>query len=349
MATIKDVAKHAGVSVGTVSMVINGNQSVKMETRFKVLKSIEALSYVPNQYARSLVTKRKRVLGVIHENVSPNTDVHRGGQSFDEIPNTYLADMMDTIAKETSFLGYSLLFDVAMWSSKTDPTQWTLPQIIHPSQIDGCILAGGFMTERHEQMLAQMDMPVVTIGSRYDSFDWVDSNYEKGLYDITRYVLSCGHRNIAFINGLDTTQTSARKLAGFIQATRELGLTISEDRMEKAAFSAISGYNAMQRLWNRGIRPTAVITAMDVVAIGAIHFLHEKGICVPQDVSITGFEDGLLAQHFYPPITTVDIDKNALATQASQIIVHRIDNRNAKPVRLIIQPTLRIRSTVQAL
>ena len=128
MPTIKDVANRAGVSVGTVSMVINGSKSVKMETRYRVMEVIREMGYVPNQYARSLVTRKKHVIGVIRQNHLSSPDSLHSGYRFNEIPDTYLADMLDSIVHELSALGYSLLLDVAAWSSADEavPLEYSL-------------------------------------------------------------------------------------------------------------------------------------------------------------------------------------------------------------------------------
>lgn len=349
MPTIKDVARHAGVSTGTVSMVINGSKAVKMETRYRVQEAIRALGYVPNPYARSLVTKKKNVIGVIRQNNISLPDGLRSGYHFNEIPDTYLADMLDDIVRELSGMGYSLLMDVAAWSASDDPLAVPLPAIAQPGRIDGLIWAGGFMTDSQQTLLHQSGLPVVTIGARYEHFDFVDTDPEEGLYLMTRHVLSLGHRVVAFINGPASSQTSERKKRGVQHAMEEVGCTLSPQQTEQAPYSGLGGYHAMQRLWERGVRPTAVITALDVLAAGAIRFLQEKGLQVPDDVSVTGYEDGLLAEHMNPPLTTVHTQKEKMGQLASRILTHRIDHPAAQQVKLIIPPEMIIRRSVQSI
>ena len=347
MATIKDVAKRAGVSTGTVSMVINNNPAVKLETRLRVLHVIEELNYAPNQYARSLVTKRRNIVGVVRTVVTSQKDAYRGGYHFNELPDTYLADMLDAIVDEVTRMRYSLLFDVLAWAKEDVLQDVELPAMAQDGRVDGLIWASGFMTEPHRQFLTQQHLPVVTIGSRFDCFDWVDTDPEKGIYLMTKYVISCGHRNIAFINGLNNTQTSSHKLIGFKKAMEEAGLEISLTRLDQAAFSGVGGYNAMKRIWERGERPTAVITALDILAVGVIHYLQEIGLHVPNDISVTGYEDGILTEHMIPRLTSVNTKKAELGRQGSQILINRIKNARAKPVRVVIQPEIVIRDSVR--
>ena len=194
MATIKDVAKRAGVSTGTVSMVINNNPAVKLETRLRVLKAVEELNYTPNQYARALVTKKRNVVGIVRTVVTSYKDAHCGGYHFNELPDTYIADMLDTIVDEVTHLGYSLLFDVLTWDNEDVLQDIDLPSMAQDGRVDGLIWASGFMTARHKQFLQQRHLPVVTVGCRFDTFDWVDTDPEEGVYLMTKYVISCGHR-----------------------------------------------------------------------------------------------------------------------------------------------------------
>lgn len=349
MPTIKDVARQAGVSTGTVSMVINGSKAVKMETRYRVLEVIREMGYVPNQYARSLVTKKKNVIGVIRQNNFAPGNSRKSGYHFDEIPDTYLADMLDDIVREVSSLGYSLLLDTAAWSSPDDPQAVHLPPVAQSGRIDGLMWAGGFMTDKQKELLLQLNIPVVTIGARHAEFDYVDTDPEGGMYEMTKYVLSQGHRDLAVINGPTASQTTERKLSGILRALTEENLELPEDRTEQASFSGLGGYNAMQRLWNRGARPTAVLTALDVQAAGAMRFLQEKGLRIPDDISVTGFEDGLLAEHLQPGLTTVCSQKHKLGLHAARILAHRIDHPQAQQVKLIIPPEIVIRGSVKAL
>ena len=349
MATIKDVAKRAGVSTGTVSMVMNNNPAVKLETRLRVLQAVEELNYAPNQYARSLVTKKRNIVGVVRTVVTSHKDVYRGGYHFNELPDTYLADMLDAIVSEVTKMRYSLLFDVLAWANEDVLQDVDLPAIVQDGRVDGMIWASGFMIESHKQFLTQNHLPVVTVGSRFDCFDWVDTDPEEGIYLMTKYVISCGHRKIAFINGLNNTQTSSHKIVGFQRAMEEAGIPIDPDLMDHAGYSGIGGYSAMQRIWERSHEATAVITALDVLAVGAIHFLRDQGLRVPDDMSVTGYEDGILTEHMIPRLTTVDTKKAELGRQASRILVNRIENPRAKPVRVTIPPELVIRESVRDL
>ena len=349
MATIKDVAKRAGVSTGTVSMVINNNPAVKLETRLNVQQAIKELNYIPNQYARSLVTKQKNVIGVVRTVVTSHRDAYRGGYHFDELPDTYLADMLDSIVSEVTRMRYSMLIDVLAWGEEDVLQDVELPSMVQDGQVDGLIWVSGLMADAHKQLLVHSHLPVVTVGSRFDCFDWVDTDPENGIYLMTKYVISCGHRKIAFINGLNNTQTAHHKNVGFLRAMEEAGLEVDPQLMDHAGYSGIGGYNAMKRIWERSREATAVITALDILAVGVVHFLRDQGLSVPDDVSVTGYEDGLLTEHMIPRLTSVNTKKSELGRHASRILVNRIENPRAKPVRVTIPPELVIRESVRNL
>jgi len=347
--TIKDVAAAAGVSVATVSFVLNNRANVKMETRVRVLQAIEETGYVPNSSARALVTKKKGVIGVLQNRFEPGNAADRERYAFDASPNTYLADMLDAIVAEASKANYNMLMDAVYWGDHIPADGWETPSAMDSSRIDGMLWIGGILHPAHLEKLSRLALPVTLIGARDDHYDWVDTDPEQGIYDITRYVIEQGHTKLAFINGMDATQTSARKLTGFMRAIQETGITLPEGAIEKSYFSGRGGYEAMERLLRLEERPTAVITAHDKVAVGAIHCLHAHGLHCPQDVSVTGYEDGMLAEYSLPPLTTVYINKQKLGMSGSQVLINRIANPKAKQVKLLIAPRLIVRESVRSL
>ena len=213
--TIKDVAAAAGVSVATVSFVLNNRANVKMETRVRVLQAIEETGYVPNSSARALVTKKKSVIGVIQNRFEPGNTADKERYAFDASPNTYLADMLDAIVAEASKANYNMLMDSVHWVDHMPADTWETPSAMDSSRIDGMLWIGGILHPAHLDKLSRLALPVTLIGARADHFDWVDTDPEQGIYDMTRYVIERGHTKLAFINGMDETQTSARKLALF--------------------------------------------------------------------------------------------------------------------------------------
>lgn len=337
--TIKDVAKAANVSISTVSLVINNSDLVKMETRYKVEQAIKELGYTPNLSARSLVTKKNRVIGVALMTCNSSTNWF----SFDEHVDTYLTEILPSIEKEINKSKYSMLLEhfCANGGDKK------LPTVMSADRVDGMLIAGGLISDQLLAEIEAVEIPTVLIGSRSDILDYVDSDTTKGVYLGTRHLIENGHREIAFINSSIYSQTSERKLKGFEMALKEAGLALNQDWVRHAAYSGKAGYEAMLDLWKEGVRPTAILAGHESIAIGALHFLYDQGLRCPDDVSIVSYEDSILAEFNYPPLTTIKVPKEQMGQEACRVLLNRLKRPNAKTVELIIEPILRKRKSVR--
>lgn len=339
MATIRDVAREANVSLSTVSLVLNNRDTVKLETRNRVLKAIEVLNYVPNQAARTLVTKRKKVIGLISTTQADGDLLY----TFSSVPNTYMTDMLEAVVQETNSQDYSIMLDSVR---HTDIVFTKLPDIMVKGRIDGAMFITGVMASEQEQMILESGIPTVLVGSRGVKLDYVDTDPEKGMYLGAKRLIDNGHRDIAFINGPDASQSSARKLKGVKKAMKEAGMSLQPCYYRQGSYSAIAGYTAMADMWGRGIRPTAII-ALDCTVLGAARFLYDQGLLCPKDFSMVGFEDGLLAEHAIPPLDSIRVHKGELGRQACRALINRIQRPSVQKVRMILEPELVVRASVR--
>lgn len=339
MVTIKDVAKAAGVSVSTVSLVINDSELVKLETRYKVLQKIEELNYIPNQYARSLVTKRKNVIGLTWMTYNDSTDWF----SFNGHADTYLTEMLPSIEKEVNLSNYSMLLE----HYSINNNEKSLPSIMKDEKVDGMLIMGGIINDTVLARIKSSNMPTVLLGSRHDDFDYVDTDPTLGVYKATKYLLEQGHKDIVFINTVAYSQSSERKLVGFKKAMEENGVQIKEGWVGQSDYSGQGAYNVMKEMWESGIRPTAILGGYDCIALGALRFLSNEGLRCPEDISVIGYEDNILAEYSNPPLTTIRVFKRKLGLEACKVLFNRIKKPNAKNVKLIIEPELEIRGSVR--
>jgi LacI family transcriptional regulator len=337
-ATIKDVARVANVSVSTVSLVLNNSELVKMETKYKVLQAVKELGYTPNQYARSLVTKRKNIIGVALMTYNQSTNWF----TFNGHVDTYLTGILPSIEKEINESNYSMLLEHFCSNNHTKE----LPLIMAADRVDGMLMAGGIVSEELLTKIQEAKIPTVLVGSRHENLDYVDTDPEQGIYLGTRYLIENGHTDIVFINGSEYSQSSMRKLNGFKAAMNEAKLELKEDWMGQTEYSGQSAYSIMRMMWDKGVRPTAILGGYDGITIGALRFLYDQGLRCPQDVSAIGFEDSILAEFCYPPLTTIKVHKEQMGLEACRVLLNRIKKPNAKAVKLIIEPALIVRQSV---
>lgn len=340
MPSIKDVAKLAGVSPSTVSLVLNGSNLVKHETAYKVNQAIEQLHYVPNLAARSLVTKKSRVISLVritdsHSSIS-DTD------TFEVSVDTLIMDMLPGLQRVLYENRYSLLMDLFVPLNKPieDIT------IIDPSLVDGVIFVGGMTPLESMERICSLGIPAVFACKKYEKADYIDTDAEQGVYLAAKHLFENGHRDIAFINGSIHSTSNAEKLAGFQRALAEYNFPLQHKWIKSTDFIARAGYNAISEIWNAGLRPTAVIGSCDNVAAGIYRFLNEKHLRCPEDISIVGYEASILSSHSVPPMTSVSVNKNEIGTEAGRMLINRIKNPKAKPIHMIIPPKLVCRDSV---
>mgnify|MGYP001268930961 CR=1 FL=1 len=334
--TIKDVAKLAGVSITTVSLVLNGHDRLRQETAERVRKAAREAGYVPNQYARSLITKNKKVIGVIRLTDEPMATSF----GFASTVDTYLNDMLWSIEGVGGEHECGMVLD---WYDAKDGLY--IPKILDPNKVDGILCVGGIINDVFLEKIRQSGIPVVFVGSRNEGFDWVDTDGAKAISLATDHVISQGHRDLLFLNGPAISQSSGRKKEGFLSSAGKAGLPESCYRVIPCDFSGLSAYQAMSSL-SEDFKPSAVICAADCMAVGVIRYAGEQGLSCPKDLSVIGYEDGILAEYSNPPLSTIRIDKARLGEEACGMLFERIADPLKKPEGRLLQPQLVIRQSV---
>ena len=336
MVTIKDVAKLAGVSISTVSIVINKTRQLSPLTEQKVHRAIEALDYRPNQYARSLVTKHKKVVGVIRI-----VDEKRDGSDQDlyaSTIDTYLQDMLWNIEEVIVQHGSSMVLG---WYDAKKPQE--IPPILDPSRIDGVICVGSFLSAQLIAAIKHSGLATVLIGSRDPAFDYVDADVEQAFRLSTSSMLEKGRRKLLLLNGPVDSQSSQRRQAGFLQA---LANTTAESRICNCPFSGKAAEQATLKELS-SFRPDAIIAGADCMAIGALNAMAGRALSCPKDISVMGYEDGMLAQYSIPKLSTVRIHKGSIGTKGATLLFDRIADVDTPPVHQIIAPVLVFRDSTE--
>ncbi len=333
--TIEDVAKAAGVSKSTVSLVLNGKNVVKMETKYKVLQTIEKLGYIPNVAAQELTTKRKQTLGLVIS-VSHHS-------SFNSGADTFFQDVTDGILSELVDASYSIFYEQVSSRQLSDG----IPNIVKGKRIDGYFIIGRIFEAMLIERLLKEDIPFVVINRNEPKVDCVYSDFKFASYLGVKYLIDAGHRKIAFVNSSSAENASSLlKLEGYKLALAEAGIRYDPEWIRESPYSGKGGFEAAKDLWESGIRPTAIFTGFDGIAVGVMKYLQQIGVIIPKDVSLVGYEDSILSEYSIPALTTVRVNKKKIGAEACKILLERIKHPKMKPLNVAVTPDVVERDSV---
>lgn len=302
MATIRDVAREAGVSIATISRVFNGSARVSDDTSRRVREVAERMGYWPNGAARSLITKRTHALGVLLPDLY--------GDFFSEVIRG-----IDLAARRE---GYHLVVS----SSHADANELVAALQTMRGRIDGLVAMAPDLESpaAFEESAARFPIVLVNPGFDTEHCASVSTDNVAGARAMVRHLVSEGYREIAFIAGPENNRDAVQRLQGYRAALRELGIAPSPGLEVKGRFTESSGYDAARQLLERVPRPGAVFAANDCMAVGALSALREAGLRVPEDVVVTGFDDIAMASYLTPRLTTVRVEASRLGERAVQLL-----------------------------
>ncbi|HEX4788561.1 MAG TPA: LacI family DNA-binding transcriptional regulator [Actinospica sp.] len=323
---LKDVAEAAGVSVKTVSNVVNGAAHVAAETRAKVQAAIDALGYHPNMMARRLRTGRSGVIAL----------------AFPELPSPYFAELAVEVIAAARRHGCTVLMD----DTAGDPrAELRIASGLGDPMIDGVILSP-LGLDQNELAGRDRQIPLVLLGEADFGLvcDHVHIDNVAAAREAVAHLIGAGFRRIATIGWQDPTPraTAQQRMAGYRQALEEAGIPLEPALCPPVrAYFRPDGAAAMRRLLKLPARPDAVFCFNDLMALGAMRAIHEAGLRVPEDIALVGFDDVEEAEYAIPSLTTVAPDKTGIAEAAVDALLHRIAAGYAEPGRLI-QPGHRL-------
>ncbi len=331
---IKQIAEIAGVSVTTVSRAINNPGKLKLETRRKVLQALEDHGYVYNAAAADLVRKRSTVIGVLIPNA--------------KIP--LFASALLGIQDYLQGVGYSMLVGNSKYDEKIESS---LLKQFHERQVSG-IIGVDLSNDRgkFEKWLKSADIPcVIMLEKLQDSeLNYVGFDNQKAAMAMTNYLLSLNHKRIGFLIGpYSKTERIRKRLDGYLAGLKAAGLEVDPSIIIETEISLSNGVHAFNELLSRDDPPTAIFAAADYLALGALRAAHEKGLRVPQDISIAGFGDLDVAAYSTPPLTTVRVPGYECAYLASEILLRLINKEEKRHYQYCLDTDLIIRSSCQAI
>ncbi|MDU5747982.1 MAG: HTH-type transcriptional repressor PurR [Haemophilus parainfluenzae] len=332
---MKDVAKMAGVSTTTVSHVINKTRFVAKETEEAVMQAIKSLKYSPSAVARSLKVNTTKSIGMI--------------VTTSESP--YFAEIIHAVEDHCYRQGYSLF----LCNTQNDPEKIkNHVEMLTKKRVDGLLVMCSEYTQHSLDVLSgfsSVPMVVMDWGPNADT-DIIEDNSFNGGYIATKHLIDCGHKAIGLIAGeLDKT-TARTRYEGFVKAMNEANLPIHENWIMEGFFEPEDGYECMNKILVQDNLPTAVFCCNDVMALGAISAITEKGLRVPDDISIIGYDNIHSSRFYAPPLTTIHQSKSRLGAQAVNLLFERIankDNDSHEKHRIAIHPELVLRKSVRNL
>ncbi|MDO8501880.1 MAG: LacI family DNA-binding transcriptional regulator [Gemmatimonadaceae bacterium] len=320
MATIKDVAREASVSVATVSRVFNDAAVVRAETARRIRDVATALRYAPHGGARSLITNRTNTLGVLLPDLF--------GEFFSE-----LIHGIDLTARRS---GYHILVSRS-WEGRTE-TEEAMRAM--RGRVDGVLLMSPDINA-DSLLNVPASLPVVLLCSAsigHDADSVIIQN-SRGAREMVRHLISLGHRRIAIIKGAPGNYDAAERLRGYRTALREAGIAPERSLELDGDFTEAGGYAATLELLAAKPRPTAIFAANDSMAIGALSALRESGVRVPEDMAVAGFDDIPLARYMDPPLSSVRVPISDLGARAVEILLHAITHKNEHARQHVRVPT----------
>jgi LacI family transcriptional regulator len=336
--TIYDLAREAGVGIGTVSRCMNNHPSVSAKTREKVLAIAKRLHYQPHAHAQRLASRKANTISTI----------------IPFFTNYFFVEILQGVQDKAQELGIDLIL-----YGVNNPAQaeYYLRRSLHGGRVDGVMFFSMKFPDAFVGKFQQMKLPVVIVDSFHESFDSLLVKNKEGAMQATRHLVSLGHRTIGMINASLETVPARDRLEGYKAALEESGVPFSMERVivssngKQDGFNREAGYHSMKEMLRHdfsrnGGKITAVFIASDVQAIGALEAARELGVRVPEDIAIVGFDDIELAK--YAQLTTVRQPMYEMGTLALQMLMNRMKHTESPPKLTTFLPELVVRRTCGA-
>jgi LacI family transcriptional regulator len=327
------------VSVATVSRVLNGYPDVRDDTRKRVLRVARELDYTPSAAARTLVMKRSQVVGVLLET----------GAGHPDLQHPFFQEVLVGLKRGVGAGG----FDLLLFATDHPGNGFDAPSVLRRARhhrVDGVVVMGVDPLDAEVQKLVRSRIACIAVdldlvGPRTG---YVMSDNVEGARLAVRHLYALGHRRIATIAGPTRTRPGVDRLLGFREELERLELANPEGFEQEGDFYPETGFGGMQALLALKTPPTAVFAASDLMAVGAIRAAQERGLDVPGELSVIGFDDAQLAALMHPPLTTIRQDKIGLGLAAAEALVRMIDQPDTSPPVRALPVELVVRGTTAA-
>jgi len=326
MSTLKDVANRVGVSVATVSYVLTGRGSVSADTRTKVLAAVEELDYRPNRSAQAMRTGYSQSIGLL----------------LPDLTNPFFPELAQKIENAARQLKFSVLLVDCQGKKETEAEAF---ELLKQQGVDGVIWCPA--SDDVPSSIKSLNCPTVIIDRPIAGFDAVHSDYTKGGEILAEYALSLGHKRVGLLSGPDEIEGARRRREGFIKVA-----AAHPDKIEviwdvEVPFSTDLNQNALRQLKQDSV--TLIVAADDLIAVGAISALNELGLKVPEDVSVTGFDNIPWTTVVTPKLTTVNQPIADMGAKAVELLIGKITNPDQATRTVVLDVSLVERASVKAM
>ena len=330
MATIYQVSEAAGVSLATVSRVMNGNARVSERTRKKVEDAMALLGYQPNAIAQSLASNRTNSVGLL----------------VSELHGSYFGDLMSTVENVLKQNGKHVIITAGHVDEKREHEAI---EFLKSRRCDALILHAEAVSDEYLKQLVDSSIPVVVINRKVDELNdncFVVDN-EQGGYLATQAVINAGHKNIGYISGPLFKKDASDRLSGHKRALEEAGITFEETSMFEGDYHESAGQEGMLHLQKHYPNFTALVCANDEMASGAMTAAREAGFDIPEQLSIVGFDNVLFSRYLYPKLTTINNPIHAMGEMAAYWVLQHVYNiKSPTPIEHLFVPEVINRDTL---
>lgn len=333
MPTIRDVARKLNISITTVSRAIDGYDDVAEETRQRVVETAREMGYTPNRAARQLRRQRTETIGYI----IPSNSAGFADPFFSE----FIAGLGD----EATALEYDLLVTTAPPASMEEKSAYQ--RWVQGGKVDGMVLNRVLLDDWRSRYLAEQEVPYVSLERSPGQADFVgvevDSN--GGVLELMAYLVSQGHSRIAYIGADTALKIDQDRMSGYLTGLKAASIAPERTLLIRADLTPEGGYRAAEQLLGLSVPPTAIFCVNDLMAIGAMHAAHERGMKVGRDIAVAGFDGIADSAHTQPPLTTIDQPVYDIARKLVTLLVALIDGGTKVERQVMIKPKLLIRES----
>ena len=311
MVSMKDIAKQCHVSVASVSKALNGYSDIGEETRNLIITTAHEMGYLPNSSARALKTKKSYNLGVLFVDAAMNGLTHE-----------YFNHVLESFKYRAEEKGY----DITFIAGNTAGQKMSFYERCRYRGVDGVLVACFKYYEEDIQDLIRSELPVVTIDHTFEGKIAVVSNNVQGMEELVSYIYSMGHKKIAYIHGDDTPVTRNR-LSGSYRTTQRYGLEIPDEYVKASSYRDLEmAAKATGELLDLPNPPTCIMYPDDYAAVGGMNEIRERGLRIPEDISITGYDGIDLVRMMEPKLTTLCQDTRKIGRMAAEKLISLIEH-----------------------